>query len=322
MAYIDIYIFFPLFLISLLLFPVERILLEGGVPQRPDVFTNRARDVHRVRTALRSLRDHDGWVILHGMAGCGKTVLASDALRSSKMLEECFPGGVFWVRIGPVDQAKLLMKMQNLCTQLDSDHTRAPPRNLEEAKDRLRIIFAHQHPRTLLILDDLWNANDVRYFDIRVRIVVTTRDAAITNSVSGNKKKVHVSEGFTKEESLEILSLWTKIRVKSLPTEAKDIVSLTKGSPLAITMIGALLREHPTRWTYYMRQLKRSKVSKLKTTLAYQYPTLSEAISMSINNLNEELRQLYFDFALFEDGTKVPAQVLGILWDEEVIDFD
>lgn len=282
------------------------------------MFTNRARDVHRVRTALRSLKEHDGWVILHGMAGCGKTVLAADSIRSSKILEECFPGGVFWVRIGPVDQPKLLMKMQNLCTQLDSDHTRAPPRNLEEAKDRLRIIFAHQHPRTLLVLDDLWNASDVRFFDIRVRIIVTTRDASITNSVSGNKKKVHISEGFTDKESLDILALWTGKIPQDLPSEAKAIVTLTKGSPLAITMIGALLREHPKRWIYYKTQLQKKKVGKFKTTFAYQYPTLSEAISMSINNLRGDLQKLYVDFALFEDGTKVPAQVLCILWDEEV----
>lgn len=298
-------------------FAVESVLLEGGVPQRPDVFTNRARDVHRVRTALRSLKDHDGWVILHGMAGCGKTVLAADALRSPQILNECFPGGVFWIRIGQIDQAKLLVKMQNLCTRLDSDHTRAPPRNLEEAKDRLRILFAHQHPRSLLILDDLWSECDLRHFDIRVRILVTTRDASISNIINGLKIKVKVSEGFTTKESLEILSHWTGMRMDKLPREANEIVSLTRGSPLAISMIGALLKEHSTRWEYYVRQLKKKKYN-LKTSFSYQYPTLSDAISISINNLKDELRERYMDFAMFEDDAKVPAQVLCILWDEEV----
>ncbi|KAJ7373730.1 wD repeat domain [Desmophyllum pertusum] len=168
---------------------VENVLREGGVPQRPAVFANRARDVHKIRTALRSLQEKDGWVILHGMAGCGKTVLATEALRSALLLDECFPGGVHWIRIGPVDQSKLLMRMQNLCVRLDPDHSRQPPRNTEEAKDRLRMLFAHQYPRSLLVLDDLWDSSDVKFFDIRCRIMVTTRDAAIRTWLVDQKLK-------------------------------------------------------------------------------------------------------------------------------------
>ena len=39
---------------------------------------------------------------------------------------------------------------------------------------------------------------------------------------------------------------------------------------------------------------------------------------MSINNLPDELREIYEDFAVFHEESKVPAQVLCILWDEEV----
>ena len=297
---------------------VENVLLEGGVPQQPTVFTNRGREVHKIRTALRSLQERDGWVILHGMAGCGKTVLGSEALRNAVLLDECFPGGVHWIRIGPVDQSKLLMRMQNLCARLDSDHSRQPPRNTEEAKDRLRVLFSHQHPRSLLVLDDLWHSSDIKFFDIRCRIMVTTRDAAIANSVGGSKAKVHISEGFTENESLQILAQWTDKPVVNLPPEASEIFHLTNGSPLAISMIGALLRDHSKRWQYYVSQLKRKNVSKLKPKFEYEYPTLTEAIRMSINNLPDELRRLYEDFAIFDEVSKVPAQVLCILWNEEV----
>lgn len=297
---------------------VDNVLLEGGVPQQPAIFAHRGRDIHKIHVALKSLKERDGWVILHGMAGCGKTVLASEALRSAVVLDECFPGGVHWIRIGPVDQPKLLMHMQNLCARLDSDHNRQPPRNTEEAKDRLRVLFAHQHPRSLLILDDLWDSCDVKFFDVRCRIMVTTRDAAITDMVGGSKAKVHISEGFTEDESLQILAEWTKQLPKTnLPAEAKEIFNLTNGSPLAISMIGALLRDHPTRWEYYVKQLKKKNVSKLKPQFEYQYPTLTEAIRMSINNLPDELRGIYESFAVFHEDCKVPAQVLIILWNEE-----
>ena len=301
---------------------VESILLEGGVPQRPAVFTNRGRDLHRIRTALRSLCARGGWFILHGMAGCGKTVLAAEAVRNPVILEECFPGGIFWIRIGPIDQPKLLMLMQNLCMRLDSDHNRQPPRNVDEAKDRLRTLFSQQHPRSLLVLDDLWSENDIRYFDIRCRIMVTTRDMSVTDRVGGNKTKVRISEGFTEEESLRSLALWTNQQVVDLPPEAREIFEQCRGSPLAISMIGALLKSHPNRWKFYLDRLKRKQVSKLKSKSEYPYPTLYEAILMSFNNLEDDLRDVYKDFALFDAESKVPAQVLCILWDEEVCHGD
>ena len=256
--------------------------------------------------------------MLHGMAGCGKTVLAAEALRSPALLDTCFPGGVFWVRIGQVDQPKLLMRMQNLCVRLDPDTTRPPPRNAEEARDRLRNLFAHRYPRSLLVIDDLWDTAAAKYFDIRCRVLATTRDASIANCIGGKIVKVHVSEGFTLEESRRILALWTNRMVLDLPPETNEIIELCRGSPLAISMIGALLRSHPTRWKYYLGQLQKKKVSKLKTSFEYQYPTLSEAIAMSIESLSDDQKRLYWDFAMFDEERKVPVQVLCILWDEQV----
>ena len=59
---------------------------------------------------------------------------------------EVFPGGVFWVSVSNIDKSKLLTKLQNLCARLDRE-SRPPPLNLEEAKDRLRLVLVEQHPR-------------------------------------------------------------------------------------------------------------------------------------------------------------------------------
>ncbi|KAH9373390.1 hypothetical protein HPB48_009435 [Haemaphysalis longicornis] len=52
------------------------------------------------------------------MMGCGKSVLAAEALRSPQLLQECFPDGVYWIPIGKLrEQNDLLLKMH---IQLDS----------------------------------------------------------------------------------------------------------------------------------------------------------------------------------------------------------
>ena len=147
--------------------------------------TERPTEIKKLRDALYALQKTDGWVLLHGMAGSGKTVLAAEALEDGQLLHDCFPGGVFWVTIGVVDASRLLMKMQNLCAWLDPDRMHPVPRNVEEARDRMRILFAHEHPRALLVLDDLWSKDDARYFDVRARTLATSRNDFITDNITG-----------------------------------------------------------------------------------------------------------------------------------------
>ena len=294
-------------------------LLEGGVPNQPEIFTPRPHERHNLRTTLRSLKDRDKWVVLHGMAGCGKTILAADALRSDTLLQETFPGGVVWVQIGPVDRQKLLMKMQNLCTRLDKDKHRPVPRNLEEARERLQTLFREQHPQTLLVLDDLWSSHDARFFDIRARVLVITRDVSIAERIEVIRCPVRVPEKLEKHQCMDILSKWTKKKETELPNEAYGIIAECNGHPLAISIIGALLKDHPSRWFYYLTQLRKHKLSKLKSKFAYDYPNLGDAIAMSIENLDEDLRNKFEDCVIFDSSIKVPLKVFCLLWDLEVL---
>lgn len=64
------------------------------------------------------------------------------------------------------------------------------------------MFFVYQYLCFLLVLDDLWNFSDVKFFDIRCRIMVIIRDVVITNMVGGVKVKVRISEGFIENELL------------------------------------------------------------------------------------------------------------------------
>nr|XP_006818297.1 PREDICTED: apoptotic protease-activating factor 1-like [Saccoglossus kowalevskii] len=296
---------------------VESMLIEGGIPPRPHVYIDRPEELAEIRKALWQLKDHAGWVMVHGMGGSGKTVMATEAVRDQELVAECFPGGVFWAPICQIDRPQCLMKMQNLCARLDKEERKAP-QNIEEAKDRLRTIFLHQHPRSLLIIDDVWDKQVCKTFDIQARIMVTTRDSTVTDLVSGKVIKVKISQGLKVEQSKEMLANYTTMEVDDLPDEADSLFEECKGLPLCISMIGALLQDHPNRWNYYLKQIQSKRSDRVRKASAYEYETLEDAISMSITNLRDELRGLYQDFALFDESTRVPASVLSILWDEEI----
>ncbi|XP_041594236.1 apoptotic protease-activating factor 1 isoform X2 [Vulpes lagopus] len=298
---------------------VKTVLCEGGVPQRPVVFVTRKKLVNAIRQNLFKLSGEPGWVVIYGMAGCGKSVLAAEAVRDHFFLDGCFPGGVHWVSVGKQDKAGLLMKLQNLCTRLDQDEnfSQRPPLNIEEAKDRLRLLMLRKHPRSLLILDDIWDSWILKAFDNQCQILLTTRDKSVTDSVMGPKYIVAVESDLGKEKGLEILSLFVNMKKADLPEQAHSIIKECKGSPLVVSLIGALLRDFPNRWDYYLRQLQNKQFKRIRKSSFYDYEALDEAMSISVEMLREDIKDYYTDLSILQKDVKVPTKVLCILWDME-----
>lgn len=307
---------------------VQAVLSQGGVPQRPVVFVSRLELVNRVREKLFLVEKAPGWVTVFGMAGSGKSVLAAEAVRHLGIIEECFPGGVHWLSIGQLDKPDLLAKIQSLCFRLeqnmDSQSLQRTPNSLDEAKERLRFLMLRRYPRSLLILDDVWDTTVLKAFDIHSRVLLTTRNRALADSVSGAKYLVEVESGLDENKGMEILALYTKTEVCALPEDARSIVRECKGSPLVVSLIGALLKEKPNRWHYYLRQLQQKQFKRIRKSSSYDYDALDQAMSASIEVLPDEHREFYKDLTVLENDIKVPAKVLSVLWDlepEEVEDI-
>ncbi|XP_037551896.1 apoptotic protease-activating factor 1 [Nematolebias whitei] len=305
---------------------VQTMLSEGGVPQRPVVFVSRPELINRVREKLFRLQKDSGWVTIYGMAGSGKSVLASEAVRHHGLIEECFPGGIHWLPIGQLDKPDLLVKIQSLCFRLEQslDEKSVYPNSLDEAKERLRFLMLRKYPRSLLILDDIWDSSVVKVFDIQCRILMTTRNRGIADSVGGFKHEVEVESGLDEKKAMEILALYTEKKPHTLPEEARGIVRECKGSPLVVSLVGALLKEKPNRWLYYLHQLQQKQFKRIRKSSSYDYDALDQAMAASIEVLPEDHQDLYKDFTVLEKDVKIPAKVLSVLWDlepEEVEDI-
>uniref|UniRef100_A0A4W5REM5 Apoptotic peptidase activating factor 1 n=1 Tax=Hucho hucho TaxID=62062 RepID=A0A4W5REM5_9TELE len=306
---------------------VQAVLSEGGVPQRPVVFVSRSALVNRVREKLYRLQKEPGWVTVFGMAGSGKSVLAAEAVRDHALITgRCFPGGVHWLSIGQLDRADLLVRIQSLCFRLEqqsqekdpSSSLHRPPGSLEEAKERLRFLMLRRYPRSLLVLDDIWDSSVLKAFDIQCRVLLTTRDRSLADCVSGSKSEVAVESGLEEDQALEILALYVNGKPQRLPEQARSIVRECKGSPLVVSLIGALLREFPDRWAYYLHTLQQKKFKRIRKSSSYDYDALDQAMAASIQVLSEEHRELYIDLTVLEQDVKVPAKVLSVLWDLEL----
>uniref|UniRef100_A0A673IKM9 Apoptotic protease-activating factor 1 n=1 Tax=Sinocyclocheilus rhinocerous TaxID=307959 RepID=A0A673IKM9_9TELE len=302
------------------------ILSEGGVPQRPVVFVSRPTLLNLVREKLYWLKNTPGWVTVFGMAGSGKSVMAAEAVRDHALIKECFPGGVHWLSVGQCERTDLLVRMQSLCFRLEqgqsSDASLRPPCSVEEAKERLRFLMHRRFPRSLLILDDVWDSFALRSFDIQCRVLLTTRNRSLADSVSGEKFEVPVESGLDEEKALEILALYVNGKPQKLPQLHRMVIPrldlVPACSPLVVSLIGALLREFPDRWSYYLRQLQKKQFKRIRKSSSYDYEALDQAMDASLQVLEPEHRDLYRDLSVMQKDIKVPAKVLSVLWGLEL----
>lgn len=76
-----------------------------------------------------------------------------------------------------------------------------------------------------------------------------------------------------------------------------------------MSLIGALLRDFPNRWEYYLRQLQNKQFKRIRKSSSYDYEALDEAMSISVDMLKENIKGYYTDLSIFQKDVKVPTKV-------------
>jgi len=104
----------------------------------------------------------------------------------------------------------------------------------------------------------------------------------------------------------------------SLPAQAAEIIDECGRTPLALAMIGSMIRAGRTRWPRVLRQLRRSDLQRIRADFPeYPYPDLLRAIEVSVEDLPEVARRRYADFAVFPEDVAIPEAVLRTVWQPE-----
>ena len=63
------------------------------------------------------------------------------------------------------------------------------------------------------------------------------------------------------------------------------------------------------RWDHYVGKLRDRKYTQIKRQGSYSYETVNEAIAISVDHLDEDIRNLLNDFVIFLDDVNIPAPV-------------
>jgi NB-ARC domain/TIR domain/APAF-1 helical domain len=250
---------------------------------------------------------------VQGMGGIGKTVLAL-ALAHDPEVRQAFPDGIYWLAVG---QNPNLFELQNqLLKELRGfNQTWTTER---KAKEALR--EAIKGRSAILILDDVRTVDAADAFfmtESRARLLITTRDNEV---LFGLGVEEHRLEVLSSNDALKTLAERVgQQSPKELPPEAAEVARECGYVPLALSMVGAMLRNSKQSpaiaWRDTLECLRASDLEEIKRSFpSYPYPDLLRAIQVSVNAIDNSDRERYFDLAVFSEDQPIPEGTLRLLW--------
>ena len=251
-----------------------------------------------------------------GIRGLGKTTLAKIVFNDTR-IHELFLLKM-WVCVSNDFEIKQeIIKIIN--TNNDSAHQQNLDKvDVEQLQCQLRNKLACK--KFLLVLDDVWNEDLVKWVELRdlvqvgaagSKILVTTR-SHVTTSMMGTVPS-YLLEGLSEEDSLSLFVKWAfkegdEKKYPYLVSIGKEIVKKCKGVPLAVRTLGSLLylKDQKEEWEF----VRDNEIwSSIKHGSA-MWP----ALKLSFDQMPSNLRQCFALFNLYPCGYAFDSFDVTSLW--------
>ena len=243
------------------------------------------------------------------MGGVGKTVSAI-ALAHDKDIRRYFKDGIYFVSVGR--NPDLAEKRSELL----SDGF-----GIEEQKPsiaNIREVF--QNKKALLILDNVWEARDIREFDISSstsKILITSRQKDILRG------KVYTIKVMSPKQALKLFKNIGGNITQKLEDEAKDILKKIGYLPLAVHIIGYTLRDRG--YDDYINILEKLenvliKRIELRSVENEEHKNLFIVIDISVEYLEDWVKEYYLSLSIFKNEYHISKECLGNYWGDNFID--
>jgi hypothetical protein len=298
------------------------ISFEKTIPPMPSYYMERNEYTDKIKALLLQDSKNVGitgvshTVGLQGMGGIGKSIIAN-AIAHDEQIRAAFPDGIIWVTLGQKLSKDKIPEIQHQILNC-FDEFEVTPESPQQGLEFLKNRFSGK--KILLILDDVWDVKVFEYFDISFgesRILVTTRHSQILTSIDAEECKIGV---LSREQSLQLLRKQSKwAEGTALPESAEEIAEQCGGLALALSMIGAMLKDKPSnRWAKVLEDLKKADLKRIQQKIkGYFHETLFAALHVSVEAQSQPNQNCYMQLAVFPEDTPIPESVLEFYWDKE-----
>ena len=292
-----------------------------GLPPQPRILLQRPDELNALKTLVlaetnqsRPMTRTARTIVIRGMGGIGKSVLAG-MLAQDNEVRSAFRDGVLWLTLG--QKPALTLRQADLAKMLGD----SPPIFQDVQQGRIHLSELLAEKACLLILDDAWEFKHVEPFTAlgsRCLMVVTTRNSKLVNALEAEEYPVGL---LNEPQAVELLALRAGEPGENLPDEAREVARECGYLPLALAMVGSMVRGKPDRSEYVLHRLRNADLEKIKADFpGYDYPNLLRAIQVSLDDLESHIQVRYLDFAVFPEDTPIPEPTLQTFWRAEGLD--
>jgi hypothetical protein len=281
------------------------------VPKRPAHYVKRNETASIIAKLLipttRVGITGEGMVGIQGMGGIGKTVLAAEVARDAAVTD-AFSDGVLWLPVG--QDPDIVALLRRLAEALGDP---APNfRDVVKGKAWVQSLF--EGKRALLVLDDVWTPEVADSLNVVAgdgRLLLTTRNADV---VTWFDAVVHRVELLSDDDALMLLAEWADQPLGTLPSSATEVARACGNLPLALAMIGAMVRQRSNGWVDALERLRDADLQSVTRAFPdYAYANLLRALAVSVDALEPTQRDRYLEWAVFS-REPIPEAALVRLW--------
>lgn len=252
-------------------------------------------------------------VALKGAGGYGKTTLAR-AICADERIQAAFDDGILWVTFGEkVDN--LTGKVDDLLYSLTGKHSNANTLEMVTAE----LSDALEERDILLVLDDVWNAADLKPFlqgGSRCARLITTRDAG---TLPPNAQKIAVDE-MAKSEAVKLLHYMLPDGEKAAFERLAERLGYW---PLLLKLVNGALRDAVLDFHQSLVEALADMNQGLDegglTIFDVENTTdrskaVRTTIELSLSRLSSEEKKRFEQLIIFPEDIDIPLETVGRLW--------
>ncbi|XP_057781558.1 putative disease resistance RPP13-like protein 3 [Salvia miltiorrhiza] len=270
--------------------------------EAPEKFVGLEDETENLISSLMEETEEVGVIAITGMAGIGKTTLASKIFHDNRIMKE-FPTRIW------LDEKSTEFRSYDSSNEIINDAV--------SPIDRLKFKAQLQGRRYLLVLDDIWNPGFLNR--VVTNMLPEMGKVLITSCSNRITKKPHVLRFLNEKESWDLLQLEVFGELDACPETLKStgqrIAQNCDGLPLAIVAVGnSLVAASSTKAAEDFTNMWWEAVSKnMRLYVAYQKDVF-ERLESSYVNLPQDMQECFLYLGVFPEDHEIPVRTLTRLW--------
>lgn len=261
-------------------------------------------------TADQIASEANNIVIIHGVGGVGKSSLAA-ALAHDCQVRRMFRDGIIWLDIG--QNPNIQTRQSDLGVAL-GDKRENYADDAESCATRLSGLFNKNKTAALIVLDDVWDHQALEYFpvqDTACRLLVTTRNAALAEPVSGLAIRLNM---LTPNEGAALIRGRAGAGDENL---YRQISTALGGHTLAVTLAAMRLKKKGAAYAQTILlglQDTHDPFANLNVDQNNKNFNLSKSLEQSLALLDDDMKRRFWALGILPADSTFDIALLAALW--------